>query len=191
MYLLYNQEKSKIIYAHPRCGSSHLEKVAPLCGYKKTLIHNIDTTNQKLIYILRDPYHRWYSWFFGFIYLPEKRYKKQWDIQKTPDLWTLSDAKKWMQKFTELKKYDDHVNNLETLYNRDFGNLLFLNTEYVMMNDIDYYLNLSNKTRVKDESVDIRESTMNPIVVKYLKQQIHVNYQSDYDWLFSKKIWKK
>lgn len=188
MEAIYNSETKLIIAALPRSGSQHLRRIARQLKFKEyyyfnpTFIDRFDCTGYKLVQVVRDPYYRWRSWFYDFV----------WDqptLNLKIDKWTVDDARNWMKKFEIVRHYNPHTGLQQVLYDVNFEGKKFDHTEYIMMNDIDYYLNLAPGTRINYDQHIEKESTVDLEVVTYMRYKIIELYQEDYDWLKTLKIW--
>lgn len=189
MEAIYNKDQKIIVAACARCGSQHLRKIS-----RQILFHQynyFDTKFQKtltldeykLVHVVRDPYYRWRSWFYDFVW----QHKNQLDLNL--QAWTIDDARAWMKKFDILRHYNTHTGFQQVLFDLHFAESLFGSHEYIMMNDIDKYLNLSPFTRTNYDTHAVKEDLINPDVVSYMKYKIMELYQDDYIWLKNLKIW--
>lgn len=134
------------------------------------------------MHVVRDPYYRWRSWFYSFY----------WDYPDGgphPRDWTVDDARAWIKKFEIARHYNTHTGSQQILFDISFKEKNFKSHEYIMMNDLDYYLGLSDYTRTNYDGHYIKEDQMHDEVINYLKEEIKRLYQDDYNWLKSLQIW--
>jgi hypothetical protein len=188
MEAIYNSETKTVIAANARCGSQHLRRISRQLLYKQyhyfdyRFVKSLKTQDYKLIHVVRDPYYRWRSWFYSFV----------WDLPYDDvklSTWNLDDARAWIKKFEIARHYNTHTGLQQVLFDLHFKERDFKSHEYIMMNDIDYYLGLSDQTRINYDGHYFKEDQMNPDVVAYLKNEIIRMYQDDYVWLKSLPIW--
>jgi hypothetical protein len=188
MEAIYNSDKQTIIAACARCGSQHLRRISMNILYKQyhyfdyRFTKSVQPQNYKLVHVVRDPYFRWRSWFYSFV----------WDLPREDlniPMWTVDDANEWLKKFEIERHYNTHTGLQKVLFDINFKEKNFKSHEYVMMNDIDYYLGLSDQTRINYDGHYMREDIMDPEVVSLLKYKIVEMYQPDYNWIKSLQIW--
>lgn len=189
MEAIYNKDQKLIVAACARCGSQHLRRISRQIlfyqfNYFDTYLQKtLKLDEYKLVHVVRDPYYRWRSWFYDFVWSNSSNLKLN-----LMD-WTVEDARAWMKKFEILRHYNNHTGYQQVLFDIHFAEHLFKDHQYIMMNDIDKYLGLSIETRTNYDTHAIHEQKMDPEVVNYMKYKIIDLYQDDYTWLKSIEIW--
>lgn len=181
MDVLVNNEKKMVCCILPRCGSNHVRSVLKTVNWvenRRVLIKSFE--DYKIIKIVRDPYERWVSWFYAFV----------WDENSTIKNWTVAEAEQWLEDFRVRHHYDEHTGLQSMLYN--FNNpYINDNTHYVRMEYVDMYFGLSEQRHPSVVQHFPRIDETHPDVVEYFKHAIPELYKPDYNWMKNLDIWEK
>ena len=173
MEAFYNQKKHQYVFVANRCGTNFLASDAiKNLGYSKQNfllpMEQVKFDSDALaIFVIRDPYERWKSWFDIFFL---NTYQIVWNKKNTTE---------WIEKFELDVNNDYHTEHQSLIYTRK--NLVFKNVKYINMID----LNLFFETDAQQHQIFQKERFEKlPLEIQNIfEYRIKKIYQADYEWI--------